>query len=112
WIVSLAGEDQGSVKKSLPPSGTIVSKGNGPNSSMVITASYTDKGGNNSKPLTGRTTAVLASSTISMSDGLKTDGFSSISYNGNDLLILPATSGWFALDDMDLTGVVAADINL
>jgi hypothetical protein len=47
-----------------------------------------------------------------MSEDLKTDGFSSISYNGNDLLILPATSGWFALDDIDLTGVKAADINL
>lgn len=112
WIVSLAEDNQVAVKKTLPPSGTIVPKNDNPNSSMVITASYTDKGGNNSKPLTGRATAVLSSSTISMSEDLKTDGFSAIKFNGMEFLLLPATNGWFALDGIDLTGVTAIDINV
>ncbi len=79
---------------------------------MVITASYTDKGGNSSKPLTGRATAVLSSSTISMTEGMKTDGFSAVKFNGMEMLVMPATKGWFALEDIDLTGVTAADINV
>ena len=112
WILSLAGEGQGAKKNSLPASGTIVPKGEKPNTSMVITASYTDNGGNDSKPLTGTTTAVIPGSTMNLPETLKMEGFSAVSYNGNDLLVLPATNGWFALNDIDLNGVASADLAL
>ncbi len=53
WVLTLANKD--AVKKSLPPSGTITPPAQKPGSVMVLSASYTDKGGNNIKALTGHT---------------------------------------------------------
>ena len=77
---------------------------------MVLSASYTDKGGNNIKALTGRSTAVLNSNTVMFTGTEKTDGFTSFNYNGQNIMILPKTQGWFAVDDIDLTNVSSVNM--
>ncbi|HXB08867.1 MAG TPA: PKD domain-containing protein, partial [Puia sp.] len=104
WILSLANKE--AVKKSLPQTGSITPpKDTKPGSAMVITASYTDKGGNNIKALTGKTTLSLRSNTLSFTGQEKTKGFNPFKYNGQYLLIFPAGEGWFASDAVDLSGV-------
>jgi hypothetical protein len=94
------------VKKSLPQTGTIIPPANAkPNSVMVLSASYTDKGGNNIKALTGSNSVALHSNTVTFKGTEKSKSFTSMKYGGNNLMILPVAEGWVALDNIDLTGV-------
>lgn len=106
WVLSLS--NQSAIKKSLPQSGTITPPANTkPGAALVLSASYTDKGGNNIKALTGRSTAVLNSNTVMFTGTEKTDGFTSFNYNSQNIMILPKTQGWFAVDNIDLTNVTS-----
>jgi hypothetical protein len=110
WILSLANKT--ALKKSMPPAGSIVPPGNEPpNTAMVISASYTDKGGNNIKALTGKTTVSLRSSTVYFTGLEKVKGFVSFKYNGQQVMILPAKAGWMASELVDLTGVRRIDLS-
>ncbi len=104
WILSLSGDKK--VQKSLPASGTIVPPANvKPNAVMVITASYTDKGGNNIKALTGTNSASLASSTYIFNDKESMSGFKTFKYNGMNIMMFPEATGSFGTTPVDLTGV-------
>ena len=104
WILSLGSTE--AVKKSLLPSGSIVAPTDvKPGRSMVITASYTDKGGNNIKALTGKTTLSLRSNTLFFTGTEKTKGFTPFKYNGQNIMIFPAGEGWLPSASVDLTGV-------
>lgn len=104
WVLSLS--NQSAIKKSLPQNGNIVPPVNTkPGAALILSASYTDKGGNNIKALTGRNTAVLSSNTVMFKGTEKTNGFTSFNYNGSNIMIFPKTEGWFAVDGIDLTGV-------
>jgi glucose/arabinose dehydrogenase/cytochrome c551/c552 len=104
WILSLANKD--AVKKSLPAEGTITPAANQkPNTALVLSASYTDKGGNNIKALTGSNSVALSGSTVSFKGNEKTQGFTSMAYNGMNIMLIPAGGGWFAVDSIDLSGV-------
>jgi cytochrome c len=104
WILSLGNKT--AVKKSLPPSGTITPPADTkPNAAMVISASYTDKGGNNTKALTGKTTTSLRSNTLYFSGLEKTKGFVPFKYNDQQIMIFPAGEGYFPSDNVDLSGV-------
>jgi len=103
-VLSLS--NQSAIKKSLPQKGSITPPANTkPGAALVLSASYTDKGGNNIKALTGRSTAVLNSNTVMFTGAEKTEGFTPFSYNGSFIMVLPKTQGWFAVDSIDLTGV-------
>ncbi len=108
YIQSLAGG--GSVNKSLPPSGRVIPKPTPGTNVMVMTASYTDNGVGMAKPLTGVKSVSLMGSTVPFSPTTKNDGLTPISFNGMDLLMLPANKGWFALENIDLKGVKSATI--
>lgn len=104
WILSLA--DNKPVKKSLPASGTIVPSADvKPNAVMVITASYTDKGGNNIKALTGTNNASLLSSTYLFNNKETMNGFKTFFYNGANIMLFPDAAGSFGTTPVDLTGV-------
>jgi len=104
WILSLS--NKAAVKKSLPQTGTIKPPADTkPNTAMVISASYTDKGGNNIKALTGKNTISLRSNTLFFTGQEKVKGFSGYKYNGQHVWVLPAGEGWLASDSIDLTGV-------
>ncbi len=107
WVLSLS--NQAELKKSLPQTGTITPPANTkPGAALVLSASYTDKGGNNIKSLTGRNTAVLNSNSLVFKGTEKANGFTPYSYNGMYIMIMPKTQGWFAVDNIDLTGVSSA----
>ena len=104
WILSLAGDKP--VQKSLPASGSIVPPANvKPNTVMVITASYTDKGGNNIKALTGTNIASLSSSTYLFNDKETMNGFKTFKYNGMNIMMFPDATGSFGTTPVDLSGV-------
>ncbi len=105
YIRSLA--DTGAKQKSLPLEGRIVPNPSPTDNVMILTASYTDKGVNGIRPLTGVKAIVLQGSTVKFSPKIKVQGFSPVSFGGMDLLILPSGEGWFALDNIDLKGVTS-----
>jgi len=109
YIVGLT--NKSNQKASLPASGTITPPANAkPGSSLVLSASYTDKGGNNIKALTGHNAAALGSSTVLFTTKEKMQGFTTANYNGANLMLAPKTEGWFAIDNIDLTGVGSVTI--
>ncbi len=111
WIMSLT--NKAAVKKSLPAKGSIVPPMDAkPNSLLLLSASYTDKGGNNIKALTGSKTLSFRSNIIGVNGTEKLNGFTAIKAKGNYVLAFPATQGWFAIDSIDLTGIGAANIAL
>jgi cytochrome c len=111
WILSLAGEN--TAKKSLPVSGTIVPPRDlEPDMALVLSATYTDKGGNNIKALTASNSLALPSSFVRVSGKEQVNLFKHVKYGSNNVLVLPENGGWFALDSIDLTGVRSADIIL
>jgi cytochrome c len=104
YILSLG--NKVAMKKSLPQTGSIVPAANEPrNTAMVISASYTDKGGNHIKALTGTTATSLRSNTVYFTGLEKVKGFTPYKYNGQVVMVLPAKDGWVAMDSVDLTGV-------
>lgn len=104
YILSLG--NKVTMRKSLPQTGSIVPPANEPpKMAMVISASYTDKGGNHIKALTGKTTVSLRSNTVYFTGLEKVNGFTPYKYNGQVVMVLPAKAGWVAMDSIDLTGV-------
>jgi cytochrome c551/c552 len=104
WILSLG--NRAEAKKSLPASGTIIPAANQkPGSVLVLSASYTDKGGNNSKALTGSSSIALRNNNLVFTGKEEVKGFTSIVYDGIRYMLLPQGEGWLALDDIDLTDV-------
>ncbi len=104
WILSLGKKE--ALKKSLPSSGNITAATNQkPKSVMVLSASYTDKGGNNSKALTGANTFSLPSNFVPFNKDQELKGFTSMYFNSIFYLIVPQQEGWFAMDSIDLTNV-------
>ena len=110
WVLSLSNKT--AVKKSLPATGSIIPPANAkPSSVLVLSASYTDKGGNNIKALTGNNAVSLANSTMALTGKEKFKGFTTIKYNGMNIMVFPTSAeGWFATEPVDLTGV--GSINL
>lgn len=104
WIQSLASTGN----KSLPASGTLSPTLNKPakdNGRLFITATYTDKGGNNIKPLTGSSTVVLRNNKLGFFRTSNLKGYTTLDYNGMRLMLVPAAPGSFSIDNIDLTGV-------
>jgi cytochrome c len=109
WILSLG--NSAALRKSLPQSGSIVPPANEPpNAAMLISASYTDKGGNNIKALTGKTSVSLLSNSVYFTGLEKVKGFTPYKYNGRQVMVFPAKAGWVASDSVDLTGVRRIDL--
>ncbi len=100
----------GNEEKSLPLAGSIVPKPSPADNVMVLTASYTDKGGAVAGPLTGVNSVTLRGSTVPFTGKDKISGFAPIEFSGMKLLIVPAEEGWFALEEIDLTGVTSVGI--
>ena len=108
WILSL---NKTGLQKSLPATGSVIPSANlKPGTVMVLSASYTDKGGNNIKALTGTSAATMKSNFLTFSGNEKKEGFGSFFYNGNNIMILPDKQGWFATQPIDLTGIKSVTI--
>ncbi|MCJ7465159.1 MAG: ThuA domain-containing protein [Maribacter sp.] len=108
YIRSLA--DTRAKQKSLPEAGSIMPNPSPSDNVIVLTASYTDKGVEGVRPLTGVKSLALQGSTVPFSPTTKSEGFTAVSFGGMDLLVLPASQGWFVLENIDLKGVTSAII--
>ncbi len=107
YILSL---DQSAAKPSLPASGKInptLGKAASPTGTLVLTASFTDKGGEGIKPLSGTSSVYLRNNTIDLGNAVNLEGYSSMSFGGMNLLMVPKTEAYFAINNVDLTGVGA-----
>jgi cytochrome c len=103
--------NKAAAKASLPATGSIVPPANSkPGTTLVISASYTDKGGNNIKALTGRSSAALAGAGIAFTGKEKVSGFTVANFNDVNYMVTPAQPGWFAIDGVDLTGIGSVNI--
>lgn len=110
WIMSLGNKT--TVQKSLPPSGSITAATDQkPRSVLVLSASYTDKGGLGGKALTGGNTLVLPSNFWSFSGTEETQGFRSGTQAGARMLRFPDSTGWFSTDSIDLAGVRSVTVH-
>ncbi len=103
WILSLSKDNQ--AKQSLPASGSITPQAQKPAVALILTATYTDKGGPSIKPLTGRNSLILKSNYLSFNGKEKSSGFTPFTANNNTYQVIPDSAGWLQLDAIDLTGV-------
>ncbi|MCW9708702.1 ThuA domain-containing protein [Fodinibius salsisoli] len=111
WILSLNGGGQ--TQESLPRSGEVeptMGKKATSNGVLILSASYTDQGGANTKPLTGNTSVYLRSSTVNLGETSALEGFSTMTYEGNLLMLVPQEEGSFRISQIDLTGITAAQL--
>ncbi|WP_153795860.1 ThuA domain-containing protein [Foetidibacter luteolus] len=113
WIRSLASNKE--KKPSLPASGSLnPTLGNPvkPNGVLYLTASYSDNGGNNIKPLSGGNAIALRSNNYTFEAVTKTKDFNKNVFNGIAYLMVPKNTGWFAMENIDLTSVQSATLNV
>ncbi|HEU4575977.1 MAG TPA: ThuA domain-containing protein [Chitinophagaceae bacterium] len=109
WVLSLA--NKAPVKKSLPQSGSVIPPGDKkPNTALILSASYTDKGGNNIKALTGEASVALRSNFLSFTGNEKANAYTVANFNGTNYMVIPNAEGWFEVDSIDLTGVKSINI--
>lgn len=109
WILSL--EDSRKAQPSLPAKGTITPPANqNANSVMVISASYTDKGGEKISPLTGRASISIPGSATMITPEIQTEGFQAMEQRGAIVLRYPRETGTFVLEDLDLSNVSAVEL--
>ncbi len=111
WILSLG--DKSAKQKSLPLAGTVkptLEKKAVDNGVLVLSASYTDKGGNGIKPLTGQASVTLANSKLTADALQPVSGYSPLDYNGMKLLMIPKADGSFRIDSIDLAGISALEL--
>ncbi|MEO5564596.1 MAG: ThuA domain-containing protein, partial [Chitinophagaceae bacterium] len=109
WILSL--DAKTNTAKSLPSSGSITpATDQKPGSTLVLSASYTDKGGNNTKALTGNSTFALPSNYRPFNGREDVKEFTAGFQGGVPIIRLPKTEGWFALDSIDLNGVRSVNV--
>lgn len=104
YVLSLKGDQKPSLgaKGSLNPT---MGKTPTPTGALMINASYTDAGGENIKPLSGSSTLVLRGNTLSMGSASNLEGYTSMAFDGMDLLMAPSAPGSFSLPNIDMTGI-------
>jgi glucose/arabinose dehydrogenase/cytochrome c551/c552 len=104
YILSLRKESKPSLgaKGSLDPT---LGNPASPTGSLVISATYTDKGGVNIKPLTGSSSLVLSPNSINLEQAGSFSGFAKMVFDGKTLLTVPNTKGSFSLPALDVTGI-------
>ncbi len=108
YIRSLASD--GLEKKSLPTKGTITAESSSPGNMMVITASYTDRGGDETIPLTGSNSIAIQSNSFKFNETTGTQGANKMAFNGNTLLLLQSNKGWFSIDGIDMSTIKSVSL--
>ncbi|MEJ7914330.1 MAG: Crp/Fnr family transcriptional regulator, partial [Chitinophagaceae bacterium] len=106
YIQSLA--DSAQSARSLPGSGSLKPNLDKPitdNGVLVISASYTDMGGNGIKPLTGNSSVYLRNNKMNFRTAGELKGYSQFNMGKDRHLLVPKGAGSFKLDSLDLQGI-------
>ena len=111
YIQSLVMEDV-SMRNSLPARGTIMPENRNSGETMLLTASYTDKGNGSANLLKGSVSIALRHQTLNFTESTKNQGMTPVNFNSRDLLLLPDTECWFVLEGLDLTGINSAILTI
>lgn len=107
WVLSLGAEK---TSKSLPLNGRVIPQGDNKNKAFTLTASYTDLGGRNMRPLTGSKIVYLRSNMLDLGKTRGGNGFDIKDSAGTNYLVLPATEGFIKFDKLDLTGIKGIEL--
>jgi glucose/arabinose dehydrogenase/cytochrome c551/c552/type 1 glutamine amidotransferase len=111
WILSLG--NSANARKSLPASGEIVPKVNEKekdNTVLKMTATYTDQGGADIKPLAGTGVVYLRNNAMDVSQFSAFSGFNRVEFGGAAYLIFPGTTGWVKGDQLDLANIGSIEL--
>ncbi|WP_460514240.1 ThuA domain-containing protein [Cyclobacterium sediminis] len=106
FVLSLDGKDD--QEPSLPAKGELdplQGKKLANNGVMLLNASFTDKGGNNIKPLSTSKTVFLRNNSINLGELDATYAYNSMEINGQQIITSPLGKGYFMLQNIDLTGL-------
>ena len=77
---------------------------------MQITASYTDKGAPQAKPLTGFTAVNLRNPVLGVHENDSADNISIADFNNTKYAILSGESGWLMFDKINLQFVTSVEL--
>jgi cytochrome c len=96
-------------KPSLPAQGSVdplVGKPASENGVFVLSASFTDRGGEGIKPLTGNAAVTLRNASIDISSIKNMEGISTMAFGGRTFMLLPSSGqGHFVIPNLDLTDI-------
>ncbi len=106
YILSLG--QSAEEKGSLPPSGSVnptLGKPVSDQGVFLLTASFTDRGGDNIRPLTSTQSVTLRNPKLSMDHVSNLNSFSKMVYNGMTMMLIPNNEASFSIPSVDLTDV-------
>ncbi len=116
YILSLAEQEGEAPGTALPPSGTVTlteHRGNGTDGRYILTASYTDRGGEGVGPLTAREMLILRHPQVEAEDFDVTEGASRFTLTaemtgGPEMEVVVGMAGsYIAFEQIDLSGIAA-----
>jgi cytochrome c551/c552 len=109
WILGLNKKEA----PSLPAKGNIVptEKDMGNGNAMVITATYTDKGGAGLRPQSGVGSLTLKSPVVSVASSTGKRGINIAEFGGRKLAVVEGASGTLEFDQMNLKNITAFELN-
>lgn len=111
WILSLA--DMENQEPSLAASGELnptLGKQVSNNGVLVLSASFTDKGGEDIKPLSTSSSVYLRNSKIDFAQVDNRSGYSSFNIEGNEVMVAPTAEGYFVLENIDLREIGSIEL--
>ena len=108
WIFTL--DNSADKKSKLKSAGSITPAEQRRNSALVLSATYTDKGGVDIKPLTGSAQLILLGNVHRLNGKEVVRGFTRYNDGSTNYLVIPGSDAWFALNDIDLTHVGTINI--
>ena len=108
WILGLNKKEE----PSLPAKGTITptAKDMGKGNTMVITATYTDKGGAGLRPQSGYGVLTLKSPMLSVEAASSTKTMTVAEFGGRKLAVIEGASGTMNFDNVNLKNVAAFEL--
>lgn len=112
WIQNL-NDEEAAGNESLPAEGSIdptLGKQPTPNGLLILSASFTDQGGSNVKPLTGNTSIYLRNNSMTFEQASNLQEYTTMTFGGNYLMGVPEGRGSFSINDIDLTGIGSVTI--
>jgi cytochrome c551/c552 len=111
WILSLTLE----TRKTLPAEGAVnatLNKAVSDHGTLILSATYTDKGVTGVRPLSGSTSITLQNNKVRAGLARELKEFGSNRENGVRILTVPQATGSFRLDSLDLTGISSVALGI